>query len=82
MSWLLALPRFDIDHDVEARALDAQRRLAIMGHRRVPPVDVVIAAIADRHAIGVLHYDGHYDLLVEQTDLEFESVWLAEPGSL
>jgi hypothetical protein len=30
----------------------------------------------------VLHYDGDYDVIVERTDLQFESVWLAERGSL
>jgi predicted nucleic acid-binding protein len=82
MAWLLDMPRFDIDRDAEARALDAQRQLAVVGHHRVPPMDVVIAAIADRHGVGVLHYDHHFDVIAERTDLDFGSVWLAEPGSL
>jgi len=79
---LLSLPRFHIDEVVEQRAVDAQRQLARMGHHRLPPVDVLIAAIADRHQLGVLHYDHDYDVLAERTDLRFESAWLAPAGSL
>ncbi len=79
---LAALPRFPVDHDVEQRALDAQRQLARFGHHRLPPVDLLVAAVADRHGLGVLHYDGDYDVLAEKTDLTFDSVWLAPRGSL
>ena len=40
------------------------------------------AAIAERHALGVLHYDADYDLIASQTDLRFDGVWLAARGSL
>jgi predicted nucleic acid-binding protein len=79
---LLALPHFPVDEAVEQRAIDAQRQLARAGHHRLPPVDLLVAAIADRHRLGVLHYDRDYDLLAEKTDLEFDSVWLAPAGSL
>lgn len=79
---LLALPQFEIDMRVERRAVEAQRQLARVGHHRLPPVDLLVAAIADRHGLGVLHYDRDYDLLAERTDLEFESVWLAPRGAL
>jgi predicted nucleic acid-binding protein len=79
---LLALPRFAIDEVVERRALDAQRQLARVGHHRLPPVDLLVAAIADRHGLGILHYDRDYDLLAEKTDLNVASVWLAPAGSL
>jgi predicted nucleic acid-binding protein len=82
LSELLALPRFQIDEDVEERALDAQRQLARVGHHRLPPVDLLVAAIADRHGVGVLHYDRDYDLIAEKTDLKFESVWLAPAGTI
>ena len=42
----------------------------------------MIAAIADRHGVGILHYDSDYDVIRERTDLRFESVWLAPRGSL
>ncbi len=79
---LLALPHFRIDEDVEQRAVDAQRQLARVGHHRLPPVDLLVASIADRHGLGVLHYDRGYDLLAEKTDLDVGSVWLAPAGSL
>jgi predicted nucleic acid-binding protein len=79
---LLSLPRFHIDDAVEQRALDAQRQLARIGHHRLPPVDLLIAALADRHGLAVLHYDADYDVLADKTDLHFESVWLASRGTL
>jgi predicted nucleic acid-binding protein len=79
---LLALPHFPIDEEVERRAIDAQRQLARIGHHRLPPVDLLVAAIADRHRLGVLHYDHDYDLISEKTDLRLESVWLSPAGSL
>ena len=79
---LLALPHFPIDEDVEQRALDAQRQLARVGHHRLPPVDMLIAAIADRHRLDVLHYDRDYDLIAAKTDLDFGSVWLAATGTI
>jgi hypothetical protein len=79
---LRSLPHFHIDDDVEQRALHAQRQLARVGHHRLPPVDLLVAAIADRHDLAVLHYDHDYDVLAEKTDLDFESVWLAPPGTI
>jgi predicted nucleic acid-binding protein len=79
---LLALPLLSIDDATERRAIDAQRQLARAGHHRMPPVDLIVAAIADRHRLGILHYDADYDILAARTDLSFESVWLAPPGSL
>ena len=75
-------PSFHIDMEVEQRAVEAQRQLARVGHHRPPPVDLLVAAIADRHGLGVLHYDRDYDLLSEKTDLVIASVWLAPAGSL
>jgi predicted nucleic acid-binding protein len=79
---LLALPHCAVDETVEQRALEAQRQLARAGHHRLPPVDLIIAALADRHGLGVLHYDRDYDLLSERTDLRFASVWLAAAGTI
>jgi hypothetical protein len=79
---LLALPHHALDAETERRALTAQRELARIGHHRLPPVDLLVAALADRHGLGVLHYDRDYDLLAEKTSLRFGSVWLAPAGSL
>jgi predicted nucleic acid-binding protein len=82
MSDLGRLPRVEIDRDVERAALQAQRELAEIGHHRLAPADVVIAACAHTAGMGVLHYDGDYDLLAEHTSLAFQSEWLAPPGTL
>ena len=79
---LAVLPLLRIDEEVEQRALDAQSQLARVGHHRLPPVDLLVAAVADRYGVGVLHYDHDYDLLAEKTDLRFESAWLAPAGSI
>lgn len=76
------LPRIAIDREVEHLALQAQRELAEIGHHRLAPIDVMIAACAHRAEAGVLHYDRDYDILAEHTSLVFESEWLAPPGTL
>ncbi|WP_216639732.1 PIN domain-containing protein [Mycobacterium sp. 1164966.3] len=82
LSELMALPMLHIDAEVERRAVDARRQLARAGHHRLPPVDLIMSALADRHGVGVLHYDRDYDTLATRTDLRFASVWLATRGSL
>jgi predicted nucleic acid-binding protein len=79
---LTALPMLHIDAEVERRAVDAQQQLARAGHHRLPPVDLIVAALADRHRVGVLHYDRDYDIVIAKTDLRFASVWLAKRGTL
>jgi len=82
MDLLMTMPGLRIDERVEQRAVDAQRQLARAGHHRLPPADLIIAATADVHGVGVLHYDADFDILGEKTDLRFDSVWLAPRGSL
>jgi predicted nucleic acid-binding protein len=79
---LLTLPLLRVDAQVEDRAIDAQRQLARAGHHRLPPVDLMVAAAADVHGVGVLHYDADFDVLGARTDLRFDSVWLAQRGTL
>jgi predicted nucleic acid-binding protein len=65
-------------------AEDAQRQLAEtpgVSHR-VKFADLVIAAAADQHSLGVLHYDADYDTIAEHTTLTYRSRWIAERGSL
>lgn len=76
------LPLVLIDEKVEGLAQQAQRELAKVGHHRLSPIDLIIAACADGAHGGVLHYDRDYDVILEHTSLSFESVWLAEPGTL
>jgi predicted nucleic acid-binding protein len=82
MARLERFPRVAVDGKIESLALQAQRELAEVGHHRLPPIDVMIAACADRAEAGVLHYDADYDLLAKHTSLRFESVWLAPAGTL
>jgi predicted nucleic acid-binding protein len=82
MADLERLPRVEIDKEVEAAALDAQRELADVGYHRLAPADVMIAACAHVAGMGVLHYDSDYDLLAKHTGLQFRSEWLAQPGVL
>jgi predicted nucleic acid-binding protein len=76
------MPRLLVDDAVERVALDAQYELAVVGHHRLSPNDLIIAACAHLAQGGVLHYDRDYDLILEHTRLSFESVWLAEPGTI
>jgi predicted nucleic acid-binding protein len=79
---LVSFSHVVIDRQAERRALDAQAQLARAGHHRIPPIDLMIAGLADRHDIGVLHYDKDFDLLLDRTDLEFDSEWLMPRGTL
>ena len=79
---LALLPRVPLDPEVERLALEAQRELAEVGHHRLSPLDLIIAACAHRAEAGVLHYDRDYDLIAAHTALHFESEWVAPSGSL
>ena len=79
---LRAMPEVGIDGLTENLALDAQRNLARRGHHRMSPADLIIAALASRAGLGILHYDSDYDLILEDTGLRYESVWLGPRGSL
>ncbi len=82
MGQLDLLPRIHIDRETEKLALQAQRELALVGHHRLPPADLLIAACAHEAGAGVLHYDGDYDIIAARASLQFESEWLALPGTL
>jgi predicted nucleic acid-binding protein len=82
MAELDLLPRVPITPGVEMLALQAQHELAMVGHHRLTPVDIIIAACAHDAGAGVLHYDRDYDIIAARTCLEFESEWLAPPGTL
>jgi predicted nucleic acid-binding protein len=82
MSDLARLPRVEIDRDIEKLALQTQSELADIGHHRLAPADLIIAACAHAASMGVLHYDSDYDVIAERTGLAFDSEWLAVPGAL
>jgi predicted nucleic acid-binding protein len=79
-----ALDHAPLGADASAMAVRAQAELACtpgISHR-VKPVDLLIAAVAADSDAGVLHYDHDYDLIAEHTSLDFDSVWVAERGSI
>ena len=80
---LAELRDMPVTRSVTNTAVRAFRELAQAGplhHRRVRLPDLLIAAAAADAAVGVLHYDAHFDTLA--TVLSFESHWLAPAGSL
>lgn len=79
---LLMLPWIEVTPAVSRLAIQAQRELARVGHHRVPPADLIIAACAHSEGAGVLHYDGDYDVIAQRSGLDFRSEWLAPAGSL
>jgi predicted nucleic acid-binding protein len=63
------------------RAVDTQASLAERSQHRGPtPVDLLVAAIAERADLTLLHYDRHFDAIARVTGQPME--WLARRGSL
>jgi predicted nucleic acid-binding protein len=81
---LWALSRVaDINRDAYWAAVEGYREIAHEGpHRDVPFPDLLVAGAATAHHFGVLHYDGHYDRLAALESFEFESRWIAPPGTI
>jgi predicted nucleic acid-binding protein len=75
---LAALPAAPITRSTGTTAIGASRDLH--GERRLPAADYLIAAAAAQRGAGVLHDDGHFDLLCRV--LGIASVWVAPPGSI
>jgi predicted nucleic acid-binding protein len=75
-----ALRQVPLTRGVVRDARDALHALSATNRHRMPFQDALIAASAAHKHLGVLHYDGHFDTLSE--GLDFESRWIAPPGSL
>ncbi len=72
------LPFTDVDADV---ALNTQAALSQRAQHRGPkPLDLFVAAIAQRNGLTLLHYDRHFDAIARVTGQPTE--WLARRGSL
>jgi predicted nucleic acid-binding protein len=68
------------DRDL-ARATEVLTRLAELGrHRSVKWPDAIIAAIAERHRVTLLHYDADFDHVASITGQPME--WVVERGSI
>ena len=80
---LLACPWFSIEPRDWIEARRVFRELAAAGplhHRQVKIPDLLIAAVADRNALPVVHYDGDYDIIARVTGQPTRSA--APRGSL
>lgn len=67
------------------RAWDQARRLQLAlaergDHRRVPVVDLVLAAACEQAGVGLLHYDADFERIASVSELEQRR--LAPPGAL
>jgi predicted nucleic acid-binding protein len=63
------------------RALEVQGELwASARMRAVPLPDLLVAAVAERHRVSVLHYDGDYDIISGITGQPTQ--WIVPRGSV
>jgi predicted nucleic acid-binding protein len=69
-------------HDEDwRRALDVQAALWRSGHMRaVGFPDLLVAAVAERERVTVLHYDGHYDRIAQVTSQPVR--WVVPRGTV
>jgi predicted nucleic acid-binding protein len=70
---LALLPACAVAPSTWTRAHDVLEGLALHRggrHRGVPPMDLLIAAVAEEHELPVLHDDAHFDLIAEVTGQE------------
>jgi predicted nucleic acid-binding protein len=78
--WFRGFERLHVPDDVWDRAVVIQRGLVHnSNHRSVKLPDLLIAAIAERHGVTVLHYDKDFDRIAEVTGQPTE--WVVPPGS-
>lgn len=65
-------------------AIGMQQKMATSAPtaQRVKTADLLIAALAVQHDVGVLHYDSDYDLIGDRGGESLQSEWLAPRGSL
>jgi predicted nucleic acid-binding protein len=77
------LPWLWISERAERRAADLQLQLrAAHQHLGVPPLDYLIAAVAEDHGASILHYDADFERLAANTDLAATVDALAPLGTL
>ncbi|MCX6408904.1 MAG: PIN domain-containing protein [Actinobacteria bacterium] len=81
MRHLRGFPFAATDDAAALRALALQGDLAACGHHRLPPPDLIIAAIAERHALTVLHCDKDFDVICKKTSAVISAEWLAPPDT-
>lgn len=80
---LLACPWLEVESSDWVEARRVFRELAARGplhHRQIKIPDLLIAAVAARNSVTLLHYDGDYDLIASVTGQATR--WAAPRGSL
>lgn len=78
-----AFEHLEITPETWALARSGQGELARVSagrQRRFSTSDLILAALAHQHSVGVLHLDADFDSIGDETSLRFESQWLAEPS--
>lgn len=80
-SELAGLPRLPIHEADFVRAADVLEHLCRAGHHRAASIpDLIIAAVAERARVSVLHYDKDFDLIARETGQRAE--WVVAPGAV
>lgn len=75
------LERLDIVQADWDRAIDVQHRLAgASQHRAAAIPDLLIAAVAERHQVAVLHYDHDFDQIAAITGQRVQ--WVVPAGTV
>ena len=77
---LAGYPRLDVAQADFDRAVAVMELLARRGqHRAAGLPDLLLAAVAERHAVTLLHYDPHFDLIAAVTGQPMR--WVVARGS-
>jgi len=80
-SLLEAFESVPMDAEIWERARELQTLLSATGdHRRVPPVDLLIGAAAERADVPLVHYHRDYERLARVSALKQR--WLVPDGTL
>jgi predicted nucleic acid-binding protein len=75
------LERLDLAQADWDRASDVQARLAVTSRHRAASIpDLLVAAVAERHRVTVLHYDHDFDLIAAVTGQSMK--WIVPPGTV
>jgi predicted nucleic acid-binding protein len=78
---LAAFESLSMSTDIWNHARETQLALAPKGdHRRVPPADLLLAAVAEQAGVTLVHYDRDYERIAAVTGLRHE--WLVPDGAL
>lgn len=74
-----ALHDLGLSAAAQQRALELQARLATKSQHRIPITDILIAADAECNGLELIHYDAHFDLIAEFSDLKAR--WIVPRGT-